>query len=115
MTTGIPLSELVPLDISGVISTATDTAAFVEEYKSMIGGYMDAFGDKHRDLGSIKPVDEVAGIDMSGKNLKSVEGQSYQKLATFLRKMGFEKDKLAMRFDRVGNQPCWWVTNSLLV
>ena len=74
----------------------------------MIGGYMDEFGDKHRDWGSIKPVDEVADIDMSGKNLKSVEGQSYQKLATFLRKMGFEKDKLAMR-------PCWWVTISLFV
>ena len=75
----------------------------------MIGGYMDAFGDKHRYWGSIKPVDEVDGIDMSGKNIKSVEGQSYQELATFLRKMGFEKEKLAMRVDRVGNRPCWWV------
>ena len=100
----------MPLDISGVISEATAAAAFVEQYASMIGSYMDEAEIEHSNWESIKPVDDADGIDVSERNLKSVEGQSYQKLATFLRKMGFEKDKLAMRVEIVRDRPCWWVT-----
>ena len=110
-TTGISLSDLVPVDISSAISSATDVASFIEQYASIIGDSMDENDVEHPDWESIKPAEGIEGINTvlntSKSSIQSVAGQSYREMANFLREMGFESSKLAMRLEFVNNEPRW--------
>ena len=101
----------MPVDISSAISSATDVASFIEQYASIIGDSMDENDVEHPDWESIKPAEGIEGINTvlntSKSSIQSVAGQSYREMANFLREMGFESSKLAMRLEFVNNEPRW--------
>ena len=72
---------------------------------------MDENDVEHPDWESIKPAEGIKGIstilNTSNRSIQSVAGQSYQKMANFLREMSFDISKLAMRLEFVNDQPRW--------
>ena len=101
-TTGVSLGDLLPFDVSSVISSATDAHGFINDYATAIGPCMDDLGVEHSDWKSIQPVDGVDGIDGAQGKLQEVAGPSYQGFAQFVTDRGFDAKLLDMRECRRG-------------